>query len=181
MVSRRRSRRPLRFLTLAALAIGAGWASCFRLNLSASSPAGVYFLIPVQLSRPLERGDLVLACPPRPVAKIGRAHGYLHFGLCPGLVPELLKPVEAVPGDRVAVQNFFVVINQQPVPGALLLPRDSGGRPLTPFSPHELEVPADSLFLLSTHSPRSWDSRYFGPVPLAAVRARAVPLWRFAP
>lgn len=181
MVSHRRSRLSLRFLALAGLAIGAGWASCFRLNLSASAPAGVYFLIPIQLSRPLERGDLVLACPPRPVAKIGRAHGYLHFGLCPGLVPELLKPVGALPGDRVAVRDAFVVVNRQPVPSALVLARDSRGRPLTPFSPVELEVPPDSLFLLSTHSPLSWDSRYFGPVPLAAVRARAIPLWRFKP
>lgn len=181
MVSRRRSRRSLRFLALAALATGAGWASCFRLNLSASSPAGVYFLIPIQLSRPLERGDLVLACPPPPVTEIGRARGYFRFGLCPGFVPELLKPVGALPGDRVAVQDGLLVFNRQPVPGALVLPRDSRGRPLTPFSPVELEVPGDSVFLLSTHAQRSWDSRYFGPVPLAAVRARAIPLWRFKP
>jgi conjugative transfer signal peptidase TraF len=179
MVSRRRLRRPLGLLALAALAIAIAWTSCCRLNLSASSPAGLYLLVPIQISRPFERGDLVLACPPPSVSETGRARGYLGYGLCPGFVPELLKPVGGLPGDRVGVRDSFVVVNSQPVPGALVLAQDSLGRPLTPFSTVDLEVPADSLFLLSTHSPRSWDSRYYGPLPLASVRARAVLLWRF--
>jgi type IV secretory pathway protease TraF len=72
-------------------------------------------------------------------------------------------------------------VNGARVPGALVLAQDSLGRPLAPFSNSELEVPADSVFLLSTHSPRSWDSRYFGPIPLAHVRARAVLLWSLEP
>jgi conjugative transfer signal peptidase TraF len=181
MASRRRLRRLLRLLALAALAIAIAWAWCFRLNLSASLPAGFYLLVPIHLSRPLERGDLVLACPPPSVTEIGRARGYLGFGLCPGFVPELLKPVGGLPGDRVGVRDAFVVVNHRPVPGALVFAQDSLGRPLTPCSYLEFEVPADSVFLLSTHSPRSWDSRYFGPVPLSSVRARAIPLWRFEP
>jgi conjugative transfer signal peptidase TraF len=179
MATCRRSRRSLLLLGLASLAATVVWACCLRLNLSASLPSCLYFLIPITLSRPLERGDLVLLCPPAAVAALGRARGYLGFGLCPGFVPELLKPVGAVPGDRVAAKRGFVVVNGQPVPGALVLPKDSLGRPLSPFSDSDVEVPADSVFLLSTHSPRSWDSRYFGPVPLGSVRARAIPLWRF--
>ncbi|MDX1998544.1 MAG: conjugative transfer signal peptidase TraF [Thermoanaerobaculia bacterium] len=166
-------------LTLAALGLAVAWSSCFRLNLSASLPTGLYFLIPNILSRPLERGDLVLVCPPPNITATAHTRGYAGFGLCPGFVPEILKPIGALPGDAVAVRDGFVWVNHSRVPSALVLPRDSRNRPLAPFSLDELEVPAGSVFLLSTHSPRSWDSRYFGPVPLARVRARAVPLWRF--
>jgi conjugative transfer signal peptidase TraF len=166
-------------LALAALGLAATWSSCFRLNLSASLPNGVYFLIPAARSRPLERGDLVLVCPPAAITVTAHARGYAGFGLCPGFVPEVLKPIGALPGDRVAIRDGFVWVNHFRVPGALVLSRDSRARSLAPFSPEELEVPADSVFLLSTHSPRSWDSRYYGPVPLARVRARALPLWRF--
>jgi hypothetical protein len=67
-----------------------------------------------------------------------------------------------VPGNRIAVQDGFILVNGVRVPGGLLLTQNSLGRPLSPFSRAELEVPADSVFLLSTHSPRSWDSRYYG-------------------
>jgi conjugative transfer signal peptidase TraF len=179
MATCRCPRHSLLLLGLASLAAAVVWACFLRLNLSASLPSGLYFLIPITLSRPLERGDLVVACPPASVASFGRARGFLGFGLCPGGVPELLKPVGALPGDRVAVRGGFLVVNGCPVAGALVLPEDSRGRPLSPFSNSDLEVPADSVFLLSTHSPRSWDSRYFGPVPLGSVRARAIPLWKF--
>jgi conjugative transfer signal peptidase TraF len=166
-------------LTLGALGLAVAWSSCFRLNLSPSLPSGLYFLIPAVLSPPLERGDLVLVCPPAAVTATAHSRGYAGFGLCPGLVPEVLKPIGALPGDAVAVRDGFVWVNHSRVPGALVLSRDSRDRPLAPFSQDELEVPVESVFLLSTHSPRSWDSRYYGPVPLAAVRARAIPLWRF--
>jgi|CXWL01.1.fsa_nt_gi conjugative transfer signal peptidase TraF len=180
------ARRPiflplLKSLVIASLAIATTWTSCFRLNLSPSLPPGVYFLIPAFLSRPVERGDFALVCPPTAVAATAHARGYVGFGLCPGFVPEVLKPIGALPGDRLAIRDGFVWINGSRIPTALVLTRDSLGRPLTPFSALELEVPADSVFLLSSHSPRSWDSRYYGPVPLASVRARAVPLWRFEP
>ncbi|MDX1999729.1 MAG: conjugative transfer signal peptidase TraF [Thermoanaerobaculia bacterium] len=181
MVARRLILRPLRLAPLVglALATAAIWLSCFRLNLSPSLPSGLYFLVPAFFSRPLERGDLALACPPAGVAAVAHARDYSGFGLCPGFVPEILKPVGALPGDRVAVRNGFVWIDGARAPAALVLDHDSLGRPLTPFSLLESEVPADSIFLLSTHSPRSWDSRNYGPVPFVAIRARAVPLWRF--
>jgi hypothetical protein len=36
---------------------------------------------------------------------------------------------------------------------------------------------AQEVFLLSSYSPFSFDSRYFGPVERASVMGRAVPLW----
>jgi hypothetical protein len=34
-----------------------------------------------------------------------------------------------------------------------------------------------ALFVLSTYNPRSWDSRYFGFIPLGAIHGSARPLW----
>lgn len=171
----------LSVLSFVALVTAAAWSSCFRLNLSPSLPYGLYFLVPAYLSRPLERGDLVLICPPPTVAAVARDRGYVGVGLCQGFVPEILKPIAAVSGDWVMARDGFVWINGARVTAALVLEQDSLGRPLEPFSEVEIEVPADSVFLLSAHSPLSWDSRYYGPVPAAAIRARAVPLWRFEP
>jgi type IV secretory pathway protease TraF len=38
-------------------------------------------------------------------------------------------------------------------------------------------VPAGQVFLLSNFHPRSWDSRYFGYLPLSAVRGTVQEVW----
>jgi type IV secretory pathway protease TraF len=38
-------------------------------------------------------------------------------------------------------------------------------------------VPADTVRLLSGHDPRSFDSRYFGAVPVASIQGIAHPIW----
>jgi type IV secretory pathway protease TraF len=38
-------------------------------------------------------------------------------------------------------------------------------------------VPADTVWLLSGHDPRSFDSRYFGAVPAASIQGIARPIW----
>ena len=47
------------------------------------------------------------------------------------------------------------------------LPRWSGCRTLQP----------DEVFLMNPTAPDSLDGRYFGPLPLTSIVARAVPLW----
>lgn len=54
--------------------------------------------------------------------------------------------------------------------------QDSAGRPLAPFRfcgalPH-------GMAFVATSSPLSFDSRYFGPVPLSSLTV-AVPAWTF--
>jgi type IV secretory pathway protease TraF len=41
------------------------------------------------------------------------------------------------------------------------------------------QVPPGEIWTVSSYSPESFDSRYFGPVPLANVRGRARPLLVF--
>ena len=62
------------------------------------------------------------------------------------------------------------------VPSAAVLPADRWGRPLPSWSQCRRLRPGE-LFLLSVTNPASFDSRYFGPVSVAAVIGVARPVW----
>jgi type IV secretory pathway protease TraF len=53
---------------------------------------------------------------------------------------------------------------------------DELGRPLHAMPSGSYVVGDGEVWILSGHDPRSYDSRYFGPVPTANIRGRAVPL-----
>jgi conjugative transfer signal peptidase TraF len=129
-----------------------------RLNLSPSVPQGVYRLAAV--STPLARGTLVVL--PVPVA-VRSWHSRWQ---------PLLKPIAAIAGDAVCVQQGSLWVEGQwygPVydeAGGQVLPRLDGCH----------LVPEGAVFLASPR-PRSLDGRYFGMTRIAALTARAVPLW----
>jgi type IV secretory pathway protease TraF len=56
---------------------------------------------------------------------------------------------------------------------------DSAGRPLPHVAWGKRRVAAGQVWLFGFNDRRSWDSRYFGPVPLANVRGeiKAVIAW----
>lgn len=53
---------------------------------------------------------------------------------------------------------------------------DGRGRPLAPWSGCR-PLAHGEVFLLASHSPASFDSRYFGPVQREAILGEALPLW----
>jgi conjugative transfer signal peptidase TraF len=138
------------------LGIGAG----YRLNVTPSLPVGLYRIAPVQAT--LRRGDLVTFDLPAPL----RRHRFLG---------SLTKPVAGLAGDRICVQAGTLLINGL----------DYG--PVLPDAPaHALQddecltVREGDIFTAST-SPRSYDSRYFGPIPrLDIQRAMPVLTWKEA-
>ena len=67
-----------------------------------------------------------------------------------------------------------------PVPDAWPLPIGAAGRPLTSLPDGTYPALRGDLWVLATRSPRSWDSRYFGPVPASGVRGILHPLWVIA-
>ena len=77
-----------------------------------------------------------------------------------------LKPVLAGRGQHVCADGARVTVDGRTV--APVLPEDSHGRPLTSWG-HCLTLAGGELFVLSTYSPRSYDSRYYGPIPTAEV------------
>jgi type IV secretory pathway protease TraF len=54
--------------------------------------------------------------------------------------------------------------------------RDSIGRPLPHVDWGRRQVGPGEVWLFGFHNVRSWDARYFGPVPLSGVRGVLNPI-----
>ncbi|HVT60549.1 MAG TPA: conjugative transfer signal peptidase TraF [Thermoanaerobaculia bacterium] len=146
--------------------------SGLRFNTSASLPRGIYLL----RRRPPSRVGLVLACPPPWAARLALARHYLPAGSCPGGTQPLGKLLLALPGDRLALSAAGLSVNGRPIPSSLPLPADTAGRPLPPHPYGRFQLGPTQVWLFSTH-PRSFDSRYFGPVDRADVLGILQPIW----
>jgi conjugative transfer signal peptidase TraF len=131
-------------------------------NASASVPLGLYRIQP----GPVRRGDLVLIRLPPDIADLADWRRYLPKSAY------LIKYVVAVAGDRVCRLGDRILVNG--VFAARALRRDRSGRLMPVW--HGCRVLAtDGIFLLA-RGPQSFDSRYFGPLPVSAVIGRAVVL-----
>ena len=156
-----------------ALIVGSGLAG-LRLNLTGSLPVGLYV---ASRSAPV-RGALVLACLPPGVAAFAKERGYVpHGDECPGGVVPIGKPVLAVGGDTVNVTPSGLVVNGAPVPNSRALAADRKGRPLPRLLVGRYVVGPGELWVLSSYSRLSFDSRYFGAIEVSQVRARLWRLW----
>jgi conjugative transfer signal peptidase TraF len=141
-------------------------------NLSPSLPLGVYRAI----EAPLARRSLVLACLPRPVARLALRRGYLPAGPCPGGAAPLGKIVLALAGDVVEVRGGAIVVNDRPVPRSRIATVDSRGRALPRLARRRFQLRAGELWLFSPYDDRSFDSRYFGPLAERAIVSTIAPL-----
>jgi conjugative transfer signal peptidase TraF len=157
----------------AAIAITAGKASGIRIaTTDSAAPAGVYRIA----GHEVRRGELVAACLPLGVAKLGLARGYLQAGDCPGDAEPVDKIAGALPGDLVDIEPGWVSVNGVRFPDSATASRDSAGRPLAHVAWGKRRVAAGQVWLFGFNDRRSWDSRYFGPVPLAAIRGELKPV-----
>ena len=158
--------------------LGAGWLAGLRLNLTGSLPVGLYLAsraVPV-------RGAIVLACLPPGVAAFARDRGYVpRGGGCPGDVLPLGKPVLALAGDTVTVTSSGLLVNGIPVPNSRPLTTDRKGRPLPRLAIGRYVVRPGSLWIVSSYSRFSFDSRYFGAVKTGQVRTCVRRLWTVGP
>lgn len=155
---------------VALCALGLLVARTLRINISPSIPIGVYIV--ERPPHPVQRGAVVLVCLPDPIALLGRERGYLMRGTCSGGVAPVGKPVFAVAGDTVVVRGDAVRCCGASVRAAPL-DHDAAGRPLSHITDGTYIVPPGMMWLLSTWSPRSWDSRYYGAVPVSDVQGVA--------
>jgi conjugative transfer signal peptidase TraF len=154
-----------------------------------AGPAGIYRLQkigePVAMTwdepgRPIiagpRRSDLVLACLPVPIAAWAMQRHYLGGGRCPGGAEPVVKILGAIQGDEVAVDSGFVAINHVRFPHSQTVAVDSRGRPLPHVAWGPRQVAAGEVWLFGFNNPRSWDARYFGPIPADNVRGVLQPL-----
>jgi len=155
--------------------LGLTFAVChytgLRVNLTASAPRGVWRVTPT--ADTIARGELVEACPPEaPIVDLMREHAYIAAGDC-GLagVARLLKRVAAIAGDRVTIRS-----GQPARVNGITLPNTAASPRISAWPDGEYTVPPGQVWLFSSHSTGSFDSRYFGPVPIANVRGLASPI-----
>ena len=126
-----------------------------------------------------KRGDVVIACPPATlVLQLGADRGYLGGGDCPSLYEPLIKPIAAMPGDTVVVRTDGVIeVNGTALQNSRSLRRDGADRTLPGIPVGTYAVAPGEVWLISSYSPRSFDSRYLGPVPISSIRDTVKPLW----
>jgi conjugative transfer signal peptidase TraF len=152
-------------------------ATCvFRLtyNTTPSLPIGIYRI--GELAREPRRGDFVGVCLEGETARLALARGYVHRQAlepyvhrvrCPSGTAIIGKPVVGVPGVR---------INGEVLPGGAVAARDRWGRPMPHPRWGRRILGPDEYWVQSTYSPKSFDSRYFGPVERRQIPDRRVPV-----
>jgi conjugative transfer signal peptidase TraF len=147
-----------------------------RVNATASMPRGIWRV--EAAGARIARGDIVSVClPDNPVVREAVRRGYISAGPCPGGYEPLIKSIVGIAGDAVTVTAHDIAVNGEPIADSAALDKDSVDRPLQPIPAGVYIVPAGSVWLLSGHDPRSFDSRYFGAVPAANIQGAARPIW----
>ncbi len=137
----------------------------FIWNASASVPIGLYRIAPAMH---IDVTDLAVVMPPDELAAFLDERGYLPRGL------PLIKRVLALSGTQIC-RNGSTVIAYGTVYGDAR-DRDTRSRPLPTWQGCRT-VRQGEAFFMNWDSPDSFDSRYFGPLPLSTVVGRAIPVW----
>lgn len=159
-----------RWIGVISLLLGCGLVAShvgLRINLTASMPRGIYRISPD--SAP-ERGDLVTFCLENPgYVALARERGYLRPGSCQNELEPLLKLLVGTAGDHVYLTRDGVWLNGDLLPDSQVRIQDSLKRPLPPTSLRSGRIPDGMALVMSNGHPGSFDSRYFGLVPLASL------------
>jgi len=126
-------------------------------NPSESAPVGWYR---IDADGTVKRGVMVAAYAPDEARLLADERGYL-----PSHIP-LIKTVWAVAGEEICSEGG--VIRAPNRPDIYALAQDGSGREM-PVWTGCIVLRSDEIFLVSTDVQTSFDSRYFGPVPVKNV------------
>ena len=133
------------------------------INETPSLPLGFYRKQP---HRPVERGCFVLfELPATETLRRPYARG------------QLIKQVAATAGDRITVCAAGVFVNGSRLENSVPMEHDVYGQLLPRLAWQDHPLGPGELLLMSTHHPRSFDGRYFGPVPGERIVAVLAPVW----
>ena len=146
------------------VALAAKWIG-LRYNDSASMPVGLYIKTSSQSD-----AILIVFCPEEPFGSMSMLRGYRSQGNCPDGAEPLAKPVAARSGDTVDLSDRGMAVNGRLLPNTAPLGEDSVGHPLSHWPFGKYVVEARTVWVASSYSPRSFDSRYFGPIKTDLVR-----------
>lgn len=157
------------------------WAGLL-LNHTASLPRGLYRVdrIASRTAASPEtlptRGAVVVWCLPPDLTAFARLRGYLVRGGCSAGGEPILKLVAAVPGDTVRVDTVGMAVNGARLPNSRPLNLDSRGRPTQSVPAGVYPVRSGQVWLWSPYTAHSFDSRYYGALPIGGWVGTARPL-----
>jgi conjugative transfer signal peptidase TraF len=141
----------------------------YRWNGSPSLPRGLYATA--------VRSDLIEFCPPQPWGYIAVKRQYREPGVCPDYGSPVLKPIAASEGDRIDLSAVGIAVNGGLLPNTAPRVLDSMGRRLDHYPFGTYIVRNGEVWVASSWNYKSFDSRYFGPVRLSAIRHYLRPVW----
>lgn len=161
---------PVAAITSAILLFVVAEAEGLRINASSSAPRGIWIAKPIA-DHPIKRGTWIAICPP--VLSVSRAMaGFMPYGDCPVLdVVPLLKPVRAITGDVVRLQ-----VGRNAEVNGVTLPNTISKPALPAWPDGEYTVKPGEVWIFSSYSDKSFDSRYFGSVKVSEIQSAALPL-----
>lgn len=142
-----------------------------RYNASESMPRG--FWLEQRLDKVPERGDAIVAC--LPATEFVKR--YIRPGSCKSGIEPLLKSIGAVAGDDVVLTEAGAMVNGWILPNTAPLVHDALGRELPAWPYGRYHVETGQVWLFSTWSAQSFDSRYLGPIAVDTIIARSIPIW----
>ena len=137
-----------------------------RINTSPSPPMGLY------ITTADAGANMVEFCPAEPFATFAIVRGYRDPGACRDGAAPLLKPIVAKPGDVVELSARGISVNGALLSNTAPLSKDTKGRPLEAWPFGRYVVAYETVWVASSYHPRSFDSRYFGPISTSAIRNR---------
>lgn len=137
----------------------------FFLNTTASLPQGLYMRIPNWF---LRDGDYVAYVPTKETAEVAVSRGWLQIN---GL---LLKKIGATPGEGYDINPSTMQFSVQGRYLGQVSAEDREGNAM-PVHYGKHVVPSGEFLPVGT-SPRSFDGRYTGTVPMHHIRAKVIPV-----
>ncbi len=144
-------------------------AAGLRINCSPSLPLGLY------VTTMDSHTALIEFCPQEPYGTFAAGRGYRSHGNCPDGAGPLMKPVIASAGDIVEVSERGIAVNGSMLINTAPKVKDSQGRAMKPCPFGQYRVPPGFVWVASSYNPWSFDSRYFGPIPVSIIRDRLKP------
>jgi conjugative transfer signal peptidase TraF len=172
-------------LSLAALAVsGCAFAAMLAsvnlglvFNDTHSAPFGLYIEIAAPVKPRQNPAPYIFFCPDVRWPSLKNEPNYRSSShTCPDGFSPLIKPVIAWPGDTVETSLRGITVNGVLLAHTVPLDHDSQGRTVHPFPYGIYHVQSGQLWAVSSFSPRSFDSRYFGPIPMRSVHLWIRPL-----
>ena len=135
----------------------------FYRNLTSSLPEGLY-----QIVQP-GQSNIIVFCPTGFASAFSIERGYRLDGKCPDGHAPLLKPIVAQAGDTVKVQPTGIFVNGTRLAKSQQYTIDSLHRPLPRYPAGTYTVQPGTVWVISSYSSTSFDSRYYGPINLSEV------------